>query len=115
MEEFGDAVWKSNLKYASDRLRALKWFVLLFIEKRVGAFKYVSDSLKDDKEVALVAIGKEARCVLWMSDRLQSDEAFMCMAVKKIGEYWSTQRRTFATTWMWQLLLYLKIATHLHM
>jgi len=61
------------LKYASERIRNDKTFVLKICEKEIHAYIYAGDSLWSDKDFALFVAPKVPNCLDHFSSKIQKD------------------------------------------
>ncbi|MBA3723054.1 MAG: DUF4116 domain-containing protein [Parachlamydiaceae bacterium] len=65
----------SSFRYATERLKGDKKFVLEMVAKCGTALEFASDALKNDREVVLAAVTKSPSAIKFASPALQADEA----------------------------------------
>lgn len=80
-EDMVDEWAVSNLKYASRRIRALKWLVMLFVKCTPLSIIYASRTLRNDVDVALCVVIANARCMKYLSVELRACADFVMSAV----------------------------------
>ncbi|WOG25670.1 PEP/pyruvate-binding domain-containing protein [Endozoicomonas sp. 8E] len=78
-EEIRNAVLKHGLKYASQRVRNDKNFVLSAISEYPEELRFLSEKLRDDSDVIMAAVAKEPRTLHYASERLRGDKDIVRM------------------------------------
>ena len=85
------AIYKSHsgelLKYASDRLKDDKEFILDIISKKPIALEFVSKRLQDDEDVVELAIKLNLNAFKYASMRFKDDKEFVLNLMRKKAEY----------------------------
>ena len=76
-----------SIRYASDRLKNNKKFVLKYINKSnkndIYELNYISNRLKNDYDVMLQSINKNPTNIIYASDKLKDNDKFMLQTINE--------------------------------